>query len=599
METTATLLKAPEEAHEEAPATPVLTEKERKLQAFREAAAKMGEADTASPVLSAPVATPDKPADDIKSEAVVEVIPDNPVALPVLLEPVATPDKPADDIKSEAVVEVIPDDPMETSASSVITSVITSMADDNLPEKSGEAEVPLVAATPAEEPAATMTMTASETVQEVQAPIPPVDEKERMLKAMREAAAKRIEEGRVSRARLEQAAAEKPADGVKLEVVEPVMGNMSAPPVFTMKSDSPAEAVSVESAVKQEEVVSPVVTAAPTMLTTTSVVVEEVRTPVPLPKETFVTAAEKERMLKSIRDVAAKEIEDKAALRARLEQFAAEKPVDEKKEEKKMEVLATTAEPAAIESAPPAVMAMGGDKAEVVAVETTLTRPPMEMAAPVPESAPSSQEGAEHLGTLMPPPLRPAAGSLRHKSEIRSATQTRINEAYLRQLKGEEPLPEEEVPESKKPDAPQKPVSSPRRASSRPRPDAEGVRRVPVESFGTGVFNLLGDMVGGVVYLARTVGGGVKKAVAPNPASQASGTAQMADKMAKGVREVFSGAGNIVKGSGNIVIGTLGVVTMPVVEAVGAAIHSIKSPSSPEESEKETTDGSQTSRSDP
>ncbi|MEI6413994.1 MAG: hypothetical protein WCP34_06990 [Pseudomonadota bacterium] len=548
------------------------SEKERKLRAFRDAAAKMGEDGEAS---YARVAAVEPTTGGVTIPEVASVPSPDPSTIKTLEIPSSAPVSP-------------------TVPTTVSESVKAIMASASSPKES-------FLATP---------------------------EKERMLKAMRDAAAKKIEDDKVSRAQLEQIpAAEKPADEKKSEAVATVVGSATGDvPTSTVvmtKEGDKAEVVTIQpTSSKKDEVVVPIMATTPaadpsttksetaspapvaTVLPTTiSEETKEVPASAPPARESFVTAAEKERMLRSIRDAAAKEVEDKTAIRARLEQVAAaEKSVNGKKPE----TTTTAMESAATGEGftPLIAMTKGGDKVEVVAVETTVTSQPAEVAdvaVPVPAEtapSPSSPEEVPHPGTLMPPPLRPSAGSLRHKAEIRSATQTRINEAYLRQLKGEEPLPEEAEEPQQKPGTPQKPASPPRRASVRQRPSVGSSGQVPVESLGTGIYNILGDMVGGVVTLARALGGGVKQAVAPDPTSQASGTTQMADKMVRGVRGVFSGAGEIVKGGGNIVVGTIGVVTMPVVEAVGAVIHSVKSPSRPEESVKESTASSRTSQSD-
>ena len=309
---------------------------------------------------------------------------------------------------------------------------------------------------------------------------------------------------------------------------------------------------------------------------------------IPPRKESFVSAAEKERMLRSIRDSAAKELEDKQALRARLEQVAATRPA---------EVTPTAVTPAEAvpvsEVATSNVITTDNSKAEVVAVETTITQGES-AAAPIATVVPGLEEVA-HPGTLVPPPARPTPASLRHKTEMRSATQTRINEAYLRQLKGEQPLVEV-------PAAVQASLPPPRRPSSQQPRNADGTRTVAVESLGEGVFNALGDLVGGVVQVGRVLGRGVKQVVAVDPVSHTSGTARMADKMAKGMRGVVKGAGAIVKGSGNIVVGAVGVVTLPVVEAVGAVIHSLQSSGqssgSPAKTPEQQTAAPQDTRSD-
>ncbi|CAK0745610.1 hypothetical protein CCP3SC5AM1_120016 [Gammaproteobacteria bacterium] len=244
----------------------------------------------------------------------------------------------------------------------------------------------------------------------------------------------------------------------------------------------------------------------------------------------FVTTAEKELRLKEIREAAVQKIEKKKILDAQL-LSAMTTPLDEKKSEE-----------AAVSTV-------------VQDVQPEITVP--EIAVPIAEIVVSN------LDTLVPPPPRPTGSFSQNKSEIRSATQTRINEAYLRQLKGEEPLVEN-VRESKEPPM----------VNSTP---VGGRREVPVESLGTGIFNALGDVIGGVVNLVNIVGDGVGKVTAVNPISQNSGS----ERMALGLREMFTGVKEIVKGGGNIVIGTVGIVAIPIV----AAIQSIKSSNNSESKE--------------
>ncbi|CAK0765452.1 hypothetical protein CCP3SC1_450033 [Gammaproteobacteria bacterium] len=49
------------------------------------------------------------------------------------------------------------------------------------------------------------------------------------------------------------------------------------------------------------------------------------------------------------------------------------------------------------------------------------------------------------------------------------------------------------------------------------KPNEDGLREISVEDLGTGIFNALGDMVGGVVHLTRVLGGGIKNVVVANP----------------------------------------------------------------------------------
>jgi hypothetical protein len=230
-------------------------------------------------------------------------------------------------------------------------------------------------------------------------------------------------------------------------------------------------------------------------------------------REHFVTAAEKEARLKAIRDAAIQGIERKKALgEQKVSETVAS--VDEKKPEETATIAAS------VETV----------DTEVVVIPTEVSH--------------------HDLDTLVPPPPRPAGIFSQNKTEIRSAAQTRINEAYLRQLKGEGSAED----------------SSP---SSSGKSNEDGLREVPLESLGTGVFNALGDMVEGVVNITRTLGNGIGKFVADNPTAKVPGT----DKIALGGQGMLIGAKEIVKGGSNIVIGTVSMVTAPV----AAVIKSIQS----------------------
>ncbi|MBF0123857.1 MAG: hypothetical protein HQL60_00815, partial [Magnetococcales bacterium] len=217
-----------------------------------------------------------------------------------------------------------------------------------------------------------------------------------------------------------------------------------------------------------------------------------------------------------------------------------------------------------------------------------------EKPAAVAESAEAVPEGV-----LVPPPVRVVPLSQRNKQEpIRSAAQAKLNEAYLQQLKGADPLPEglrmDPIAPSQPGAQPSKPAVM--RTVKRRRPvvhrrvTADGGMEIPVESLGTGIFNALGDMVGGVVQITRSLkkrAGGASAPVAPiaddyeedfgsKPIAAASSTVRMANRMTSGVLGVVTGVGDIVKGGSNIVVGTVGVVTAPVVSAVGSVLGALK-----------------------
>ncbi|CAK0742919.1 hypothetical protein CCP3SC1_1370003 [Gammaproteobacteria bacterium] len=271
--------------------------------------------------------------------------------------------------------------------------------------------------------------------------------------------------------------------------------------------------------------------------------------PPPL-RESFVTTAEKEQRLKDIREAAAQKIERNKA--ARIPSFGVTAPpVDEKKPEE----VAVRSAVVPLSSSPVEVVV-----AELVAPEAAVVTVVSEVIPPETAAAPAEIASA-NLDVLVPPPPRLVVASSHSKPEIRSAAQARINEAYLRKLKGEDPEEAASAPEPKSP-----------AASVADKPNEDGLREISVEDLGTGIFNALGDMVGGVVHLTRVLGGGIKNVVVANPLSSqecVSGTA----RMAQGVREMVTGVKEIAKGGGSIVIGTVGAITTPVI----GVINSIKS----------------------
>ena len=541
--------ETPPPAAKEAP--PTTSEKERMLKTMRDEAAKIIEDNKASRARLEQSTVASKPADDKKPA----VAPDAPKAsAPAAKDPFVA--KSVDEKKPEA-------------AAAKTTLAFDPFAEFDVPAAAAKGAAPVAAAKDAAPAAAAKGVAPPAVAAKDAAPV---------------AAAKDAAPVAAAKDAAPVAAAsivKDPAPVASLMKDAPAVVTASAAPAAVVappaKEAAPAPAAVVAPPVKEAAPAPAAVVAPAPVRDTASALAAAVASakefepaPVMAPrKESFVTAAEKERMLRSIRDTAAKEIEDKKAMRARLDQVAVEAGGAEARE----------------------VVISGSNKAEVVAVETTITSQDVASEAP-----PTVLDEVAHPGTLVPPPLRPSVGSLRHKPEMRSATQTRINEAYLRQLKGEEPLPDDLPP-------PKQPLpAAPRRASSRRPPNSDGTRVVAVESLGVGIFNALGDMVGGVVQIGRSIGSGAKKVVAVDPVTSTSGTARMADKMTRGVRGVFAGTGEIVKGSGNIVVGAIGVVTLPVVEAVGAVITSIatsgKAAAKPGKAAAESAAPSQNSSSD-
>ncbi|MBF0308762.1 MAG: hypothetical protein HQL56_04450 [Magnetococcales bacterium] len=309
-------------------------------------------------------------------------------------------------------------------------------------------------------------------------------------------------------------------------------------------------------------------------------------------KDAFVAAAEKERVLKMIRDAASKKMEEGFDLRAmkagshHTETAKVVPPVEEPRPSLfAIEEDVTTTSPLPVaETAPEASELPAATLPETTAVAE----------AAVAESPAASTHSDEVLkvspGGLVPPVPRVSSGPQRTKSEaIPSAAQARINEAYLRQLKGQA-LDDEPTARV----TPEKAAPAPAVKKATRRAPASDPREVPVESLGEGIFNALGDMVGGVVNASRSLTGKVRKVVvdpeeelaAEESGIPLSGTDRAAKKMAKGVTDVAGGVGGILKGGGNIVLGTIGVVTMPVVGAVGAIFRAFK-PSGTQNNTKE------------
>ncbi|MBF0097048.1 MAG: hypothetical protein HQM04_13450 [Magnetococcales bacterium] len=347
-------------------------------------------------------------------------------------------------------------------------------------------------------------------------------------------------------------------------------------------------------------------------------------------KAPYVAAAEKERVLQLIRDAASKKLDEGFKMRgvqvmAKSEPVSTE-PVTEPPVNADVEasaVVAATDEVVGVAEAAESMVHATvpqtvAEEVPAVELQTVSTEPQDEQAvvATVEESeaadpvvTPSeltSARGEEveavlsvPPGGLVPPAPRTATPSLRQKQEnVPSPTQAKAIEAFLRQLQGESPLPEEPsvaasaaAPSAAMPDAEHQDegisaqeATEADRGGSRRRSSQSGDGQVAVESLGTGIYNALGDMVGAVVHSSKRVTSKVKRVVpvpAPEPEEQLppprpTGTSRAADRLAGGVRGVAGGVTDIVKGSGNMVIGTVGIVVMPVVGAVSELFRAFK-----------------------
>ncbi|MBF0116116.1 MAG: hypothetical protein HQM04_13895 [Magnetococcales bacterium] len=320
-------------------------------------------------------------------------------------------------------------------------------------------------------------------------------------------------------------------------------------------------------------------------------------------KDPYVAAAEKERVLKMIRDAASKRMEDGFDLRATLRARMA--PLED--------APAPTESPVALEEAPSATDAPEGTAATGFTIQedvTTTVAPeapsePEESAAVVEEpaapvaaiqpmepEAPAATEATKPSQTavLLPPSMKMPSGTRMKMDPLPSPSQARLTEAFLRQLKGHEPMPEGlEIKKTRAKvttddAAPQPEVAPTARPRKRTRRNIaeDGSIEVPVESLGSGIFNALGDMVGAVVEgsaatarkVQSTVTGEDPMPEAPGP--KLSGTDRAARRIAKGVKGAGSGAAEIVVGAGNIVVGAVGIVTMPVLGAIGSVFQAFK-----------------------
>ncbi|MBF0587880.1 MAG: hypothetical protein HQL53_02005 [Magnetococcales bacterium] len=93
----------------------------------------------------------------------------------------------------------------------------------------------------------------------------------------------------------------------------------------------------------------------------------------------------------------------------------------------------------------------------------------------------------------------------------------------------------------------------------------KGGLAVPVEDLGAGLANTLGDMVGGVVQLAKrgatALEGFTPQALATDGVpSSAPLVTRMANRVAVGVQEIFTGVGLVIRGGSNVVVGSVGCV---------------------------------------
>jgi hypothetical protein len=108
---------------------------------------------------------------------------------------------------------------------------------------------------------------------------------------------------------------------------------------------------------------------------------------------------------------------------------------------------------------------------------------------------------------------------------------------------------------------------------------------VPVESLGSGVAHMLGDAVGGVVYIGQALAGNKKRKLIHKPPAVPQAIvndggaalkrgqrvkAIMANKVGGGVWGVFSGVGQVAKGGASIVVGSLGYLGGALVYLSGA-----------------------------
>ncbi|MBF0157705.1 MAG: hypothetical protein HQL57_11020, partial [Magnetococcales bacterium] len=237
--------------------------------------------------------------------------------------------------------------------------------------------------------------------------------------------------------------------------------------------------------------------------------------PAPIPrKDAFVAAAEKERVLKMIRDAATRRMEEGFDLRSLRPGggAAAETPEPVTVAETPVSIPAAETPESAPAAEPEHPVSQFAIREDTVSVTPA---PPVAEAvvAPAADVTPAAAAVATGKpvepvlapGTLVPPVQRVPLSQSRHKQEsLPTAARTRINEAYLRQLKGTAPLDDEPSPAAARTEK-KAARAAPARPAARRQVGEDGLVEVPVESLGTGIFNALGDMVGGVVHSAQAI----------------------------------------------------------------------------------------------
>ncbi|MBF0110520.1 MAG: hypothetical protein HQL76_15235 [Magnetococcales bacterium] len=374
-----------------------------------------------------------------------------------------------------------------------------------------------------------------------------------------------------------------PSAGKAVVAPESEAKSVAAPSVVAAP-ESEAKSVAAPSVVvapKSEEKPVSDTMASPDSVTTTPPS-DQVEPP-PLPKkDAFVAAAEKERVLKMIRDAATKKMDEGFDLRAMRE-----------KQEANLEARETgSAATEASLAAPSAAFSIEEDVTTTTPIDESPAAAPVVASDSAPvvqqDEAPAasvSEEGPKWTsGGLVPPTPRTTSTGQRGKMDpLPSAAQTRVNEAFLRQLKGQ-PQP---VDGGSSPDATAETAQagqSQKKTGTRRRSSQAGATEIPVETLGLGIYNALGDMVGGAVHTFQKVSGKKRTLVNPTPpetdglptSTPFSGTDRAAKTMAKGVTGVVGGVGGILQGGVNLVVGTVGVVTMPIAGTVGAIFRAFK-----------------------
>ncbi|MBF0191944.1 MAG: hypothetical protein HQL99_12520 [Magnetococcales bacterium] len=311
-------------------------------------------------------------------------------------------------------------------------------------------------------------------------------------------------------------------------------------------------------------------------------------------KDPYVAAAEKERVLKMIRDAASKRMEDGFDLRSSLKaKNAAQEETPEESNvgiptlepvgDTKPHSTFTIQEDVTTTARPTAAGTQTASAPESVSATPSMAR--FDFAQP--QASPIEEIQNLQPGILVPPIPRAPALSRPKMDSLPSPTQTRLTEAFLRQLKGEEPLDDEPVfkpAQAKTEETQATAAAAPKKSNRRRVMNEDGTVQVPVETLGTGIFNALGDMIGAMVQESQTVANKVKTTVVgPEEEPEAemtgpkpTGTDRAAQKIAKGVQGAGGGVADIIVGAGNIALGAVGIVTMPVVGAVGAIFRAFK-----------------------